>query len=113
MAAFLDLTKAFDRVWKDKLIIKLHDFFKISGNALTWIADFLQHRSIKVRLNKSLSKPFKLSQGVPQGSVLSPTLFTMYLSGIENLTSTRVRMGLFADDIVIWNSGNNVTYVEL
>ncbi|KAF8766379.1 putative RNA-directed DNA polymerase like protein [Argiope bruennichi] len=48
VAAFLDLTKAFDRVWKHKLIIKLHNSFNIRGNTLAWISDYLQQRSIRV-----------------------------------------------------------------
>ncbi|GFS86291.1 putative RNA-directed DNA polymerase from transposon BS [Trichonephila clavipes] len=81
MAALLDLTKAFDRVWKHKLLIKLHDTFLI----------------------------FK---GVPQGSVLSPTLFSLYLAGIEKTPSVEMRVGLFADDIVIWCSGRDLVEME-
>ncbi|KAF8766539.1 putative RNA-directed DNA polymerase like protein [Argiope bruennichi] len=66
VAAFLDLTKAFDRVWKHKLIIKLHNSFNIRGNTLAWISDYLQQRSIRVMFNKTLSNNFHLSQGVPQ-----------------------------------------------
>ncbi|GFV29605.1 probable RNA-directed DNA polymerase from transposon X-element [Trichonephila clavipes] len=47
MAALLDLTKAFDRVWKHKLLIKLHDTFNIRGNTLAWISDFLHHRYMR------------------------------------------------------------------
>ncbi|GFX27299.1 probable RNA-directed DNA polymerase from transposon X-element [Trichonephila clavipes] len=83
MAALLDLTKAFDRVWKHKLLIKLHDTFNIRGNTLAWISDFLHHRSIRVNFNNTFSDHVVLGQGVPQGSVLSPTLFSLYLAGIK------------------------------
>ncbi|GFX00816.1 probable RNA-directed DNA polymerase from transposon BS [Trichonephila clavipes] len=112
MAALLDLTKAFDRVWKHKLLIKLHDTFNIRGNILTWISDFLHHRSIRVNFNNTFSDPVVLAQGVPQGSVLSPTLFSLYLAGIEKTPSVEMRVGLFADDIVIWCSGRDLVEME-
>ncbi|UYV60337.1 hypothetical protein LAZ67_1000868 [Cordylochernes scorpioides] len=83
IAAFLDLTQAFDNVWKTKLITKLYKHFKIDGKAITWINDFLKNRYIRVKYNGTLSKTFKLYQGLPQGSVLSPTLFTLFIAGIE------------------------------
>ncbi|GFV69684.1 probable RNA-directed DNA polymerase from transposon X-element [Trichonephila clavipes] len=112
MAALLDLTKAFDRVWKHKLLIKLHDTFNIRGNTLAWISDFLHHRSIRVNFNNTFSDPVVLGQGVPQGSVLSPTLFSLYLAGIEKIPSVEMRVGLFADDIVIWSSGRDLVEME-
>ncbi|GFV27016.1 probable RNA-directed DNA polymerase from transposon BS [Trichonephila clavipes] len=112
MAALLDLTKAFDRVWKHKLLIKLHDTFNIRGNTLKCISDFLHHRSIRENFNNTFSDPVVLGQGVPQGSVLSPTLFSLYLAGIEKTPSFEMRVGLFADDIVIWCSGRDLVEME-
>ncbi|GFX64569.1 probable RNA-directed DNA polymerase from transposon BS [Trichonephila clavipes] len=112
MAAHLDLTKAFDRVWKHKLLIKLHDTFNIRGNTLAWISDFLHHKSIRVNFNNTFSDPVVLGQGVPQGSVLSHTLFSLYLAGIEKTPSVEMRVGLFADDIVIWCSGRDLVEME-
>ncbi|GFS70517.1 probable RNA-directed DNA polymerase from transposon BS [Trichonephila clavipes] len=112
MAALLDLTKAFDRVWKHKLLIKLYDTFNIRGNTLAWISDFLHHRSMRVNFNNTFSDPVVLGQGVPQGSVLSPTLFSLYLAGIEKIPSVEMRVGLFADDIVIWCSGRDLVEME-
>ncbi|GFT38710.1 putative RNA-directed DNA polymerase from transposon BS [Nephila pilipes] len=100
VAALLDLTKAFDSVWKHKLILRLHDSFNIQGKTLSWISDFLQRRFIKVKFNKTLSDTFELSQVVPQDSVLSTTLFSMYLAGIEKVPSG-MRIGMFVDDIVL------------
>ncbi|GFU77316.1 uncharacterized protein TNCV_5090911, partial [Trichonephila clavipes] len=53
-----------------------------------------------------------LSQGVPQGSVLSPLLFSLYIAGIEKIISRRCEVGLFADDIVLWNSNSDVVHIE-
>ncbi|GFU05444.1 putative RNA-directed DNA polymerase from transposon BS [Trichonephila clavipes] len=83
VAAFLDLSNAFDTVWRQKLITKLFDFFGISDRALPWLYDFLRDRTIRVKFNTSMSKGFKLSQGLPQGSLLSLTLFSLFMCGIE------------------------------
>ncbi|GFW00860.1 probable RNA-directed DNA polymerase from transposon BS [Trichonephila clavipes] len=64
VAVFLDLSKAFDRVWRNKLIIKLFNTFGIRDRALSWIFDFLKDREIRVRFRDYLSKTFRLSQGV-------------------------------------------------
>ncbi|UYV68044.1 hypothetical protein LAZ67_5002897 [Cordylochernes scorpioides] len=107
IAAFLDLTQAFDKVWKNKLITKLYKHFKIDGKAITWINDFLKNRYIRVKYNGTLSKTFELYQGLPQGSVLSPTLFTLFIAGIEEKISHKTNIGLFADDIILWSSNTN------
>ncbi|UYV73474.1 hypothetical protein LAZ67_10003563 [Cordylochernes scorpioides] len=102
-----NLTQAFDKVWKNKLITKLYKHFKIDGKAITWINDFLKNRYIRVKYNGTLSKTFKLYQGLPQGSVLSPTLFTLFIAGIEEKISHKTNIGLFADDIILWSSNTN------
>ncbi|UYV75239.1 FAHD1 [Cordylochernes scorpioides] len=107
LAAFLDLTQAFDKVWKNKLITKLYKHFKIYGKSITWINDFLKNRYIRVKYNGTLSKTFKLYQGLPQGSVLSPTLFTLFIAGIEEKILHKTNIGLFADDIILWSSNTN------
>ncbi|GFX97441.1 probable RNA-directed DNA polymerase from transposon BS [Trichonephila clavipes] len=76
------------------------------------IFDFLKDREIRVRFRDSLSKTFRLSQGVPQGSVLSPLPFSLYIAGIEKIISRRCEVGLFADDIVLWNSNSDVVHIE-
>ncbi|XP_055928038.1 uncharacterized protein LOC129959239 [Argiope bruennichi] len=83
VAAFLDLSKAFDRVWKYKLVCKLYRTFKLRGRILPWFAEFLKARYIRVKFRDTMSGKFRLSQGIPQGSVLSPTLFSFFLAGIE------------------------------
>ncbi|GFV05799.1 putative RNA-directed DNA polymerase from transposon BS [Trichonephila clavipes] len=90
----------------------MFDVFVIKGKALPWISDFLKSRVIHVKYNKSLSKDFKLSQGVPQGSVRSPTLFSMFLAGVEKLITENSSIGLFADDIVLWHSSNDIPSIE-
>lgn len=59
-----------------------------------------------------MSNIHKLSQGVLQGSVLSPILFCLYLAGIEKIVSRSCEIGLFADDIALWRSGPDVSTIE-
>ncbi|GFS68044.1 putative RNA-directed DNA polymerase from transposon BS [Trichonephila clavipes] len=111
VAVFLDLSKAFDRVWRNKLIIKLFNTFGIRDRALSWIFDFLKIE-IRVRFRDSLSKTFS-SAKVSKGLSLEPlALFSLYIAGIEKIISRRCEVGLFADDIVLWNSNSDVVHIE-
>lgn len=83
-------------------------FFGISGRALNWIYDFLRNRIFKVKFNSSTSRSFKLHQGVSQESVLRPTLFSLFLKGIESVIPEDCDIDLFADDIVLWNSDTDL-----
>ncbi|GFT83169.1 hypothetical protein TNCV_2129801 [Trichonephila clavipes] len=74
---------------RDKLISKLFDSFGIGNRALPWLYDFRCKRTIRVKISSSMSNGFKLSQGLPQRSVLSPTLFTLFTCGIEEVISRR------------------------
>ncbi|GFX97835.1 hypothetical protein TNCV_4904861 [Trichonephila clavipes] len=65
-------------------------------------------RVIRVKYNKSLSKDFLISQGVSQGSVLSPTLFSVLLAGVEKLFTENSSIGLFVDSIVLWYSSHDI-----
>ncbi|GFU28271.1 putative RNA-directed DNA polymerase from transposon BS [Trichonephila clavipes] len=72
VVVFLDLSKAFGRVWNNLLVIKLFKKFGIGGKGLSCIYDFLRNRLIRVKFNNSLSRSFSFFQGVPQGSALIP-----------------------------------------
>ena len=92
---FCDISKAFDRVWHKGLILKL-DNYDIIGNLLLWFKDYLSNRHQKVFINGVYSSEKPISAGVPQGSVLGPLLFLIYINDItDNLTGMA---RLFADD---------------
>ncbi len=98
----LDFSKAFDKVNHTKLIYKLH-FYGIRGETLTWIKSFLDNRSQSVILNGAHSDIIDVASGVPQGSVLGPLLFLIYINDLpEHVSSSKVR--LFADDTAIYLS---------
>ena len=103
IAIFVDLTKAFDKVWKDALLLKLLNS-GIAGNMYSWIRSFLQHRTAKVRLNGHLSGSIKLKNGIPQGGVISPTLFLVMINDIAKDLTQHVPRTLHADDFAAWTA---------
>ena len=94
-ALFLDISKAFDKVWHEGLIYKLK-CSGISDNLLNFFEDYLQNRHQRVVLNGTKSDWRSVSAGVPQGSVLGPLLFLVYINDLDENISSQMR--LFADD---------------
>ena len=92
---FLDLTKAFDTVCHKRLLIKL-EHYGIRGNALNLLSSYLSNRMQFVAINNHFSSLQPVSMGVPQGSILGPLLFLLYINDIPNAINGIPR--LFADD---------------
>jgi len=99
-AIFLDLRKAFDTVNHSILLSKL-SHFNFSTNALKWVASYLSQRSQSVCIGSFQSEPLQLSTGVPQGSILGPLLFFMYINDLP-LAFTEVRVQMYADNTVLY-----------
>ena len=95
----LDFSKAFDKVAHEKLIQKLHHY-GIRGDTLKWIKAFLDNRKQAEVINGVNSNCIPVSSGVPQGSVLSPILFLVYINDLPEQVKSRVR--LFADDTAMY-----------
>lgn len=98
-AIFCDVSKAFDRVWHKGLIFKLKSV-GISGYVLQWFIDYLTDRKQRVVLTGANSNWAYIKAGVPQGSILGPLLFLLYINDIvENIESS---IRLFADDTSLY-----------
>ena len=94
---FVDMQKAFDSVWIDGLLYKLYSL-GIFGNFLKIISTFLKNRSLIIKVNNKVSKSFSCKVGVPQGSVLSPTLFAIYINDMLKGLPNSVSRFQYADD---------------
>ena len=94
-AVFLDISKAFDKVWHEGLCFKLKQN-GINGNLLVLMSSFLSDRKQKVILNDTSSDWKEIYSGVPQGSVLGPLLFLIYINDLTDDIKSNIR--LFADD---------------
>ncbi len=98
-AVYLDYQKAFDTVPHERLVTKLR-WYGIDGALLSWIKDFLTSRQMRVCVNSGSSKWSTVTSGVPQGSVLGPLLFLLYVNDIPSELKCKIKM--FADDTKIW-----------
>ena len=99
--AYLDFAKAFDSVVHTKLIAKLR-CYGICDMLLSWIESFLSNRYQFVRIGSSVSPICSVLSGVPQGSVLGPVLFILYVNDIVGCMANTVSIKLFADDAKIY-----------
>ena len=95
----LDFSKAFDLVSHARLYIKLKNY-GINGNTLSWIKAFLANRKQVVVVNGTSSQPANVTSGVPQGTVLGPLLFLIYINDIAKEIASDIR--LFADDSILY-----------
>ena len=99
--AVLDFSKAFDTVPHDRLLGKL-EFYGITGPVLNWIRAFLRGRTQSVMVEGEHSRKDKVLSGVPQGTVLGPLLFLLFVNDLPDCVSEGTRTRLFADDCLVY-----------
>lgn len=96
---FLDFEKAFDRVSHQKLLLKLQSILK-NDLLLSWVEAYLSHRCQSVDIEGVRSSPQPVQSGIPQGSVLGPLFFLIFINDIADALPVKIR--LFADDCVLY-----------
>ena len=102
--AYLDFQKAFDSVPHQRLLKKILSY-RITGKIYSWIEAFLSHRQQRTVVNGAESDWAEVTSGIPQGSVLGPVLFTIYINGMPRETVCPIK--LFADDAKIYHRVEN------
>ena len=103
-AIFCDISRAFDRVWHEGIIAKLKDA-GITGNLLKWFQSYLSDRKQRVVLPSTQSEWNDIKASVPQGSILGPLLFLVYINDIVIDINSNIR--LFADDTGLFSVADN------
>lgn len=110
-SVFIDFTKAFDMVNHEVLLNKL-EIYGFHSSCLDLFKSYLSNRSQSVLAHGELSSPINISRGVPQGSILGPILFSLYINDLP-LYIAPTTCELFADDTSIHHASNDIKKIEI
>ena len=111
IAIFFDIKKAYDTCWKYGILEALHKH-GLRGNLPLFIKNFLENRSFQVRVGTTLSGENQQELGVPQGSVLSPTLFSVAINSVLKALPPSIGKMLYVDDLTIYSVSSRLEGAE-
>lgn len=109
---FMDLKRAFETVDRDRLLDKLYHY-GIRGRVLEWLRSYLNNRKQQVKFQNKYSELIKTKYGVPQGSVLGPLLFIIYINDIVKACMSDCILKMFADDTLLYVTGRSCDELEM
>ena len=109
-AVFIDLSKAFDSIDHELLLCKL-DKYGVQGNELQWFRNYLADRRQRVTVNGAMSSWRPVSRGVPQGSILGPLLFCLFVNDMPGSVGS-CTVGLYADDTMLYHCSKDLSDLE-
>lgn len=105
----IDLSKAFDRVDHGRLLTKM-SAIGLDKIVTDWVAIFLENRTQRIRVGDALSDPVVIKRGIPQGSIIGPLCFLIYINDMSKELESEIR--LFADDVIIYRVINKLEDCE-
>ena len=107
----IDIAGAFDRVSHRGLLVKLRSY-GIHSKLLEWLESYLSNRSLEVVVEGQTSSRYPITAGVPQGSILGPTLFLLFINDMEDHVPSGVELAIYADDTTLYCQIASVDEVE-
>ena len=111
-AVFYDISKCFDSI-NHSLLLRKMSKYGFCGIEQTWFNSYLNSRKQKVNLNGQQSSFLLITDGVPQGSVLGPLLFMLFINDISNFTTDDCSLNLFADDSISYVAAHNIGELQM
>lgn len=111
IAVFFDLEKAYDTTWKHGILQDIYQM-GLRGRLPIFIKNFLMDRKFKVKVNNTFSEPHTQELGVPQGSILSVTLFNVKINNITQSIDPSILSSLYVDDLCICSSSRYMPTLE-
>ena len=109
-ACFIDLQKCFDTI-DHKILLEKLKMYGFSGNSYSWFENYLIHRKQCVKVNNKLSCFLDIVMGIPQGSILGPILFLLFINDLPN-SVFKSQCNLFADDTIVYSQANSIDEAE-
>ena len=110
-ACLLDISKCFDSI-NHTILLKKLEMYGFTGTEIKWFSSYLNGRRQVVNFNNETSESCEISCGVPQGSVLGPILFLLFINDISNFTVEGCVLNMYADDVIIYTSAVSTHELE-